>query len=129
MRMNAIVKFDRPIDPERHYISPGSYAFKANGKSYQFDFMDSTCHVNTINPSILEINVKNADYESFPDTKEFLKNLDKITEIEEFFIFTGEDDEPEIHPVKLISCSIEDDDKHVYELSDEIVKSANVTSN
>ena len=36
-KMVMDIKFDRPIDTDKHYISPGGYVFVSEGKAYQFD--------------------------------------------------------------------------------------------
>lgn len=99
------IKFDRPIDTDKHYISPGGYVFVSEGKVYQFDFMDYEGSVNKDDPTILHAEVYTLDRNYSDDLSKF--NSDGLEKIEDFYIYTGEGDDPEINPVKVLSLSIE----------------------
>lgn len=124
MRMYAEILFDREIKKE-HYISPGGYEVIAKDeKTIQFDFCQFEGNVSENNARVLECLFTNLDTSSFPESVAL--NPKDIMRISEFFVFTGEDDEPEIHPVKLLSLGFCVDDEE-YEVPDVIVKAANVT--
>lgn len=107
MKMYAEILFDREIDKEKHYISPGGYEVRLkNGKTVAFDFMDYEGIISESDRRILKCNMRNLDVEAFPDSRT-LKPQD-IQEFTEFFVFTGEDSEPEIHPVKILSLAMGD---------------------
>ena len=101
-RMYSVVEFDRPIEGDKHYISLGGFEMTMKGKSVQFDFEEYRGSINKENPRILETEHKNPDYSCFKDldiiTSDMLHNVEKI---EEFFVYTGENDEPEINPVRI----------------------------
>lgn len=98
--MFAKIRFDREIDLNRHCISPGGYEMTAGGKTYQFDYLDCNGRVFPECRDVLECEMSNLDTFSFPEAAAFdPKQLEKI---DEFFVFTGEDDEEEIHPVELL---------------------------
>lgn len=104
-KMVMDIKFDRSIDTDKHYISPGGYVFVSEGKVYQFDFMDYEGSVNKDDPTILHAEVYTLDRNYSDDLSKF--NSDGLEKIEDFYIYTGEGDDPEINPVKVLSLSIE----------------------
>lgn len=102
-RMCAEIKFNRAVDPDKDYISPGGYEFVMNGKTVCFDFCDYEGGRKPGRPSVVEFVQKNPDYDTFEDlknvTEDDLKNVEKI---EEFFVYLGEDGESEgLEPVKV----------------------------
>lgn len=101
-RMAAGIKFNREIDPIKDHISPGGYEFVMGGKNVQFDFENHAGCVNEDDKRILDIYVKNPMYSEYPElenvTKEMLKD---ISEIKEFFVYTGEPGESDLKPVAL----------------------------
>lgn len=104
-RMYADILFDREITDE-HYISPGGYEIRdIKGNTLQFDFEDYCGWVDKDDRRILHIEHRNLDLDCFPDAKyldDFLSNLDEFVE---FYIYTGDYDEPEINPVKVIDAA------------------------
>lgn len=104
-RMVMDIKFDRPIDTDKHYLSPGGYGFKCKGKMYSFDFLDYVGNVDTEDPTVLHAEVYHLDKSYSDDLSMF--NSEKIEEIEEFNIYTGEYDDPEIMPLEILSLTIE----------------------
>ena len=104
MNMYTELVFDRPVDPKKHYISPGGFEIEfVGGKSIQFDFHDSYGNVSKENPTKIDFELCYLDTDAFPESKE-LENLllsDKIKSIIEFFVYTGEDDDPEINFKKI----------------------------
>lgn len=98
MRMYISLLMDRPIDKEKHYISPGGYEFNFNGKNIPFDFCTSAGSVCK-NPRMIEFELSDLDLDSFPEAKKLLtkSNLKNVRKIEEFYVYTGEDKEPEIN--------------------------------
>lgn len=104
-RMVMDIKFDRPINPDRHYISPGGYTMKCKGQSYSFDFMDYESSVDKDDPTILHAEVYHLDKDYSTDLSKF--NSKKIESIEEFYIYTGEGEDPEINPTEVLSLTLE----------------------
>lgn len=100
--MFAKIRFDRKIDLNRHYISPGGYEMTAGGKTYQFDYMDYSGRVLPDRRDVLECEMHNLDTVSFPEAAGF--DPGQLEKINEFFVFTGEEEE-EIHPVELLELS------------------------
>lgn len=97
---------DRPIDKEKHIITPGGYEVVAGGKNYQFDFTRIYGNVDKDNDHIIHFQLEDEDIESFPDIKELKNHLNEITELVECFVYTGEANEPEIKPAKILSFVI-----------------------
>ena len=77
-----------------------------NGKTVTFDFEDYEGMIDTEDPRFLHVMQKNPDYAVFHDleniTEEDLKNVEGITE---FYIYTGELDDPEIIPVEVTALT------------------------
>ena len=107
-KMFGSLKFDREIDKNKHYFSPGGYEFIFNGQEVMFDFCHYEGSVDKDDPKILHFEVTEPDVDSFPDLKHLeaddFRYLDKITE---FFVYTGEYDETEINPVAITQLGIE----------------------
>lgn len=111
MEMYALIKFDRPIDKDRHVISPGGYEMTfSNGETVRFDFMNFEGSVTHDDETVLNCHMKILDIDSFPES-EFLKTFTgSVTAIKEFFVYTGELNDPEINPVKLKALFMYNDD-------------------
>lgn len=109
MRMIMSVEFDRSATRE-HYISPGGYEVIAAGKNYQFDFLESIGMIDKKNPKVIHFECNYADLDSFPEMEELKKHLHEITDFIEFYVYTGEYDDPEIIPVKAMAVCIETTD-------------------
>ena len=108
--MYGTVEFDREIDPDKHYISPGGYEARFDdGRILQFDFEDYEGGRQRGNSKVLEWVQKNPDTDSFKEIENFnYKDFEKHFEgFEEFFIYTGEAGEPEINPVKALDVTLE----------------------
>lgn len=130
-RMYAGIKFNRPIDKNKDYILPGGYEFVMGEKSIQFDFEHYEGNINKDNGCILDIMVKNPDYDTFADLKGITKEmLSSVTEIKEFFVYTGESGESDLTPVSLeyISFVLPYEDWAQININDEVIKAACVTN-
>ena len=134
-RMYADIRFNRPIDKENDYISPGGYEMKMAGKNVRFDFEESSCGVDKYDDCLLLAELKNPDYsyievdgESGEITEEMLMNVE---DIKEFFVFTGEDDETDLKPIAVegITFVLPYDNWKNIEVKKEICKAAKVCSN
>lgn len=102
--MTMDLKFDRPIVKEKHYISPGGYAFRSGGKTYHFDFLCFEGRIDPEDPTILHAEVHHLDKDYSYDMSDF--NAENLQEIEEFFVYTGEYDDPEIYLESVLSLTI-----------------------
>ena len=101
-RLCASIEFDREIKKGEYYISVGGFAMIMNGKEVSFDFEEFQGYINDNCPNTLDIICKNPDYDTFEDLKIITEEmLSDVQEITEFSIYTGEDGEPEIYPVKV----------------------------
>lgn len=130
--MFADIKMNRSVSGDKDNFSPGGYEMVMNGKNIRFDFQDYQSWVDEVDPSIVHIQGKN------PDDKEFecltditIEDLNNVTAIQEFFIFTGEAGETDLKPVELLACSFvltDDNGRHIV-ISERVVKHAVVTSN
>lgn len=104
-RMYSKIKFNRPINRDTDCVSPGGYEFVMNGKTVAFDFEDFEGSISKDDPTVLEVMQKNPDYDTFPDLNSVtVEDLENVEKIEEFYVYTGEDDEPgsDLAPVSLL---------------------------
>lgn len=108
-RMYADILFDRDIEPDKHHISPGGYEIIARGlRSLSFDFMWYYGYIDETNKRVLHIEERYVDKSSFPEAaKDLIKVVETIDHFSEFYIYTGEENEPEIYPVEISNVSFE----------------------
>lgn len=107
MTMYATLQMDREIDPNRHYIGIGGFEFRfRNGVNIGFDFNSSIANVQK-NPTTIKFECDDLDCDSFPEAAllEMLLSDSEVDRIEEFYVYTGEREEPEINPEKILSLS------------------------
>lgn len=106
-RMYGDIKFNRAINPDKDYISPGGYEFTMGNKTFNFDFEEYIGNIDAKNPMVLHIECKNPDYDTFGEALKQLKkdDLQHITAIPEFFVFTGEEGETDLKPEKLLNLT------------------------
>ena len=103
MEMYISILMDRPINKDLHYISPGGFVFDFGGKVIEFDFVCFAGSINRQNPRIVDFIMSDLDISSFPDAKALntKATLEDIRKIDECFVYTGEYNEPEIHPERI----------------------------
>lgn len=118
-RMHAKVMFDREIVPDIHIVSPGGYEMVFGERSVKLDFKDYYGYMDSNDQRILNIEHESLDVDVFPEamsiTVEDTRNLKRILE---FYIYTGENDDPVIHPLKLMSLEFEFDDGTMIDCTD-----------
>lgn len=103
-KMVLSLKTDRPIDVNKHYISPGGYELLfSNGETVAFDFIESYGNVDKNDKSIIHYALFDLDTDSFPEAKKLTDYLlgSRVEKIIECYIYNGEDDEEEINPVEI----------------------------
>ena len=107
MTMYATLQMDKEIDSNRHYIGIGGFEFCfRNGVNIGFDFNSSIANVQK-NPTTIKFECDDLDCDSFPEAAllEMLLSDSEVDRIEEFYVYTGEREEPEINPEKILSLS------------------------
>lgn len=128
MEMYISILMDRPIDKDLHYISPGGFAFDFGGKVIAFDFVCYAGSINQENPRLVDFVMMDLDISSFPDAK-ILNNkeaLEDIRGIDECFVYTGEYNEPEIHPERINYIKFELDGEF-YPVPECVLREYNIT--
>ena len=108
---------DRDIDKDKYYISPGGYTL--NGKD--FDFFTFEGNIDDDDRNMLHVDVYYFDDGEF----EPIVKPDISGEFQEFFVYTGEYNDPEINPVKIENLKFYWDDASETLASDELLLSAN----
>lgn len=114
-RLYQQVKFNRPVDKDNDYVSPGGYEVTmkcedGSTKSVQFDFEEFEGGVSKDDHTIVECTQKNPDLDAFEGLAEVTEYmLRNIVSVEEWFIYTGEPGEQEdpLVPVEIIDPVIE----------------------
>ena len=107
MTMYVTLQMDRDIDPNRHYIGIGGFEFLfRNGVNIGFDFNSSIANVQK-NPTTIKFECDDLDCDSFPEAAllGMMLSDSEVKRIEEFYVYTGEREEPEINPEKILSLS------------------------
>ena len=107
MKAYIDIKFDREIDKDVHYISPGGYEVNEGDKTYAFDFNEFEGVIDKNDATILHCYLRDEDIDSYPDIEELKKHFAEITELTECFVYTGEDGDPEIVPTRVEAFAIE----------------------
>lgn len=129
--MTASIKFNKPINKDKIFISPGSYEFVAGNKHVRFDFEDFSGTISKDDPTILEIYHKNPDFDSFPEAENINPDIMKnVTAIEEFYINlcpNKDNIDADLKPVNLIDCSLYDTDDNEYVINPSVLDKARVT--
>ena len=123
MTMYATLQMDREIDPNRHYIGIGGFEFLfRNGVNIRFDFNSSIANVQR-DPTVIKFECDDLDCDSFPEAAllGMLLSDSEVDRIEEFYVYTGEREEPEINPEKIISLSFYVDGRMI-EIPDSIIQ-------
>ena len=115
MTMYVTLQMDREIDPTRHYISIGGFEFCfKKGIKIGFDFNSSIANVQK-NPTTIKFECDDLDCDSFPEAAllEMLLSDSEVDRIEEFYVYTGEKEEPEINPERVLALSFDVDGKMI----------------
>lgn len=114
MRAYLSVKFDRPVDEDKHFISPGGYEVKtSSGMTIGFDFGETIGNIRKDDPTIVDFELRYEDKESFSDMEKLLHSLPEVTQLTECYIFTGEHDDPELNVEKILAFAIEGSDPRI----------------
>lgn len=104
--MCADVKMSRAVNVDVDNISPGGFGMIMSSTEITFDFESFYVCVNKDDPTIIHIEEENPDVDEFKDLEVINENhLKNVTEIFEFFVFTGEQGETDLRPVKLLACT------------------------
>lgn len=115
MTMFATLQMDREIDPNRHYIGIGSFEFCfRNDVNIGFDFNSSIANVQK-NPTTIKFECDDLDCDSFPEAAllGMMLSDSEVKRIEEFYVYTGEREEPEINPERILALSFDVDGRMI----------------
>lgn len=113
--------FNREINPDKDFISPGGYEIVSNEKKYAFDFEKYYARIDEKDKTILHVWHKNLDTETFPEAKRMTPEiLSKIDEISEFYLDFDADD-LQVVGVQNMHFEIVGDEREIH-ISEEICK-------
>lgn len=131
--MNFELLFDRDIDKNKHYISPGGYEIVNNGKHYRFDFCSFLGSVDKKDKRKLVCTVRDLD-EDYGQSTEVTKALLQHSSCEEFYVYTGEGSDEtiptslgEIVPTQLLNLTFNFSDGSSLQASSRFMESANAS--
>ena len=130
--MIFVLQMDREIDKDKHYIiSPGGYEFKSSksDEPSQFDFFDYAGYIDSNDKTKILFETELLDEQSFPGTIDKLNKsfCEDITEIVEFYVYTGEDEDPELNLSKIIDISLLFTDGTKIDIKPEVIDKFNNT--
>lgn len=111
--MNYDLVFDRKIDKKKHYISPGGYGVETKDKEFDFDFTNYSGTIDKKDAAVLHVSHTGLDTDSFPDAEKIISTDIQTSEFTEFYIYTGEAEDMEIHPKAVRNLSFIFDDSCV----------------
>jgi len=107
-RMYVDILFDRDINEEEHYISPGMYEIiDKRFRPLSFDFKESYKTIDENNNRLMHIEVRYVDLTEYSETKDLIEYVENIDHFSLFYIYTGEKDDPEIDPVEVRNVCFE----------------------
>lgn len=93
-RMYLLLEMDRPIDKDKHVISPGGY--EINHKCFDFNQYEGC--INKDNPCLLECYLRDFDDSLDEEIEEVTITARDINKgFNEFYIYVGEYGDPEIN--------------------------------
>lgn len=111
------VRMDREVE-EKHYIIGGGFELAAGNWKIRFDFNNS--FLSSCKDTIcVTCEVLDIDYSDDYITADFIEAVDNIVEC---YIYTGEDEDPEINPVEILKWEFSIDGK-IIELPKKLLKS------
>ena len=128
MRMLLTLVMDRPIIRNVHYISPGGYNITlSDGKSIEFDFLESIGQVRNNDPKCIDFELRHLDTDCFPGSMiiDNIGTLNKIADIEEVFVYTGEKGEPEISLDHIVAMTFETSELETFDVPASIINKYN----
>ncbi len=104
---NFTLQFDRNIDKDLYILSPGGYQAHTPDKELQFDFQDFYGEIQPGHPDHLLCECKTLDEDvTNVSIENFKEYIPQITGWDEFFVYTGEYNDPEIHPIAVKDLSL-----------------------
>ena len=130
--MIFVLQMDREIDKDKHrIISPGGYTFKSSKseKSLQFDFLDYAGYIDSNDKTKILFETELLDEQSFPGIIDKLNKsfCEDINEITDFYIYTGDDEDPELNLSKIIDISLLFTDGTKIDIKPEVIDKFNNT--
>lgn len=119
------IRFNRQVNPDKDFVSPGGYEMVMDGKSVRFDFTNYEGNVDKSDSSIVHMEATWLDTETFPESAKITKKMMKnITKISEFFVYVGEAGETDLQPVALIAVTLYDDEGNPYNIPQSVLRKA-----
>ena len=102
-------------------MSPGGY--KIGGVSFdvctvEWDRLEGS-------NGVIVVNLKHLDTDIYPESEKLTLDYFKNHKFEEFYIFTGEYDDPEINPVEILDLELQDDKYNSLIADEEMLKNIN----
>ena len=107
MIMEADIRFDREIWMEEGYcIVLGGYEMRIGGKDFSFDFRNCDMEVDEDDPTVLHCVMYRLNTLHSPESEPLNHAEGSVEKVQAFIVYTGDEDEPEISPLELLSLSL-----------------------
>ena len=103
-RLYAEVEMNREVDKDKDFLSAGGYTMKMGGREITFDFLDYSNNVDPDDRKKIIIESRDPDYDYEQSAEINKAMLERVSDISDFFIFTGEHGETDLVPKKLLNC-------------------------
>ena len=128
-RLCAEVEMNREVDSDKDLINAGGFTMKMAGKEVTFDFFLTRADIDPEDRKKIAIECEDPMYEYEQTADITTEMLERVQDISDFFVFTGEDKETDLKPVKLLNCyfSLPDEDRLIG-IPKDIIKRASLGS-
>lgn len=131
LSIGSVIRFNRPIEGT-DYIIPGGYEMVMAGETFQFDFGWSSGEKGSSDPSSYFFHQWGIDFDEFPEVEQLTgEKLCQITEIKDFYVYTGEENESDLRVVSIESITFYltsiDGSCEDYEVDENVLRAYNDT--
>lgn len=125
LKMNIDIRFNRKLTKE-DYVIPGEYEMVFFGRSVKFDFQDYCGTIDNDDPTVLHCQLKHPDFGAFEDFCTIMDaELQNISEIIECYVYIGEECNPLLREVEILSITFLLDNGYIAEISEAVIQKYN----
>lgn len=105
-KMELKIRFNRAIDKEKDYISPGGFEMIMNDKIVDFDFVTHYGYIDKTEKNICLFELVEPDTDCFLMIEDITQtDMEHISEIVACFVYTGEEGESDLEETEIMDIS------------------------